>query len=155
VTSILVAKGSDLSQLAQMHAAAFATAWTENALRDLLDAPGTFAFACDEGFIVVRAAADEAEILTLAVRPQQRRRGLGTMMVREAAAHAHQQGSRHLFLEVAQSNGSALALYERLGFAEVGRRKAYYAVAPGKYDDALILRSNLPLPGLGNRPTSG
>ena len=151
----LVAKGSDLSRLAQLHAESFAVAWTESALNDLLATSGTFAFACEGGFIVVRAAADEAEILTLVVCPDCRRRGSGTVLVCAAADHAHRLGSSRLFLEVAVSNLPAAKLYERLGFREVGRRKAYYAVGPGKYEDALILRSNLPLSPLGNWPVTG
>jgi len=148
-------KGSDFTRLAELHAASFAVPWTEGAFGELLATSGTFAFALEDGFIVVRAAADEAEILTLAVRPDCRRQGLGTMLVHAAAAHTHQLGSGRLFLEVAVSNLPAAKLYQRLGFHEVGRRKAYYAVAPGKYEDALILRSNLPLSPLGNRPATG
>ena len=153
--SALVVGGSDLSRLAQLHAESFAAPWTESALSELLATPGTFAFAGADGFIIGRAAADEAEILTLPVRPDFRRKGLGTMLVCTAAGHAHRLGSGRLFLEVALSNVPAAKLYERLGFHEVGRRNAYYALAPGKYEDALILRSNLPLSPLGKRPATG
>jgi ribosomal protein S18 acetylase RimI-like enzyme len=77
------------------------------------------------------------------------------MLVRTAAEHAHKLGSDHFFLEVGAANEPARAMYDRLGFSEVGRRKAYYAVAPGKFEDALILRSNLPLSPLGNPLASG
>lgn len=150
-----IIRGSDLSRLALLHAESFAVPWTKDALGELLATPGTFAFADEDGFIVVRSAADEAEILTLAVRRSSRRQGLGTMLVRAAAAHARRLGSSRLFLEVAVDNLPATKLYERLGFREVGRRKAYYAVGPGKYEDALILRSSLPLTPLGNRPATG
>jgi len=155
VTPALVVGGSDLSRLAQLHADSFAEPWTKDALDKLLATPGTFAFADENGFIVLRSAADEAEILTLAVRPGCRRQGLGAKLVRTAAAHAHSLGSSRIFLEVAVGNLPAAKLYERLGFHEVGRRKAYYAVGPGKYEDALILRGNLPLSPLGNRPATG
>ena len=151
----LVAKEGDLARLAQLHAESFVVAWTEGSLREILQTPGTFAFADEDGFIVVRSATDEAEILTLAVRPGCRRQGLGTKLVRTAAAHAHSLGSSRIFLEVAVNNLPAAELYERLGFHEVGRRKAYYAVGLGKYEDALILQSNLPLSPLGNRPVTG
>jgi ribosomal-protein-alanine N-acetyltransferase len=154
VNLALVAKEGDLARLAQLHAESSVVAWTEGSLREILQTPGTFAFAGKDGFIVVRAAADEAEILTLAVRPNCRRRGLGTLLVRSAADHAHRLGSSRLFLEVAVSNAPAAALYEGLGFGEVGRRKNYYATAPGNFEDALILRSNLPLSPLGKRPAS-
>jgi ribosomal-protein-alanine N-acetyltransferase len=155
VTLALIIRGSDLSSLAQLHAESFAVPWTKDALDELLVTPGTFAFADEGGFIVVRSVADEAEILTLAVRPGCRRKGLGTTLVSKAAEHAHSLGSSRIFLEVAVNNLPAAKLYERLGFGEVGRRKAYYAASPGKYEDALILRSNLPLSPLGNRPATG
>lgn len=155
MTPALVIKGDDLSQLARLHAQSFVVPWTAEALTGLLETPGTFACALDGGFIVARAAADECEILTLAVRPDHRRKKLGTSLVRAAAEHAYRLGSNQLFLEVGASNVPARTMYERLGFTEVGRRTAYYAVAPGKFDDALILRSNLPLSPLGNRPASG
>lgn len=129
--------------------------WSAAALADLLKGQGAFAFETKAGFIIVRAAGDEAEVLTLAVRVDHRRVGNGARLVRAAAAHAHGLGASHLFLEVGLSNVAARKLYEALGFKEVGRRDRYYAVAPDKFEDALVLRSNLPLSAIGNRPTSG
>lgn len=145
----------DLARLASMHAQSFATPWTADALYELLMTPGTFGYRFEDGFIVARAAGDEAEILTLAVQPQSRRAGSGTHLVRAAAHHAHGLGARCLFLEVAPGNAAALGLYKGLGFAEVGRRKGYYVTGQDKSEDALILRSNLPLTPLGKRPASG
>lgn len=145
----------DLARLAHIHAQSFATPWTEDSLKDLLKIPGTFAYQFEAGFIVARVAGDEAEILTLAVRPEQRRSGRATRLVRAAAEHAHRLGANCLFLEVAPSNVAARGLYGGLGFAEVGRRKGYYAASQGEFEDALILRSNLPVSPLGNRPSTG
>ena len=136
----------DLSRLASLHAACFDDPWTAQAIGALLATPGAFAFALADGFILVRQAADEAEILTLAVRPAARRQGLGRALVRAAAAHAAQKGAQSLFLEVATTNGPACALYEKEGFARSGLRKAYY---PGSLD-ALVLKAQLPLPPAGN-----
>ena len=97
----------------------------------------------------------EAEILTLAVRPALRRQGLGAALVSCAADHARQQGVDQLFLEVSVANAAAQSLYAGLGFAEVGLRKAYYSLGNAKFDDALILRTNLPLSPLGNRLGTG
>lgn len=155
MTAGLVEDQRDLARLAQIHAESFAIPWTAEALDSLLKTPGTFAFQLEDAFILVRAAAGEAEILTLAVRPRHRRCGKGASLVRAAADHAQRLGASRLFLEVAPSNAAACALYEGLGFVEVGRRKGYYARAQGKFEDALILRSNLPLSPLGNRPASG
>jgi ribosomal-protein-alanine N-acetyltransferase len=155
MTPALVARDFDLAQLAAIHAESFAAPWSAPALAELLAAPGTFAFHDDGGFILARLAAEEAEILTLAVARAKRRRGIGANLVRCAATHAAQRGVERLFLEVASANEAAQRLYRGLGFREVGRRKDYYALGAGKFADALILRCNLPLPPLGKSPTSG
>lgn len=131
----------DVATLAMLHAASFPDAWSVAFIRDLLDGPGVFAFAADSGFILARVAGGEAEILTLAVAPEARRRGTGRTLVREAASYAQRLGATMLFLEVAADNESALKLYAGAGFKPVGLRKAYYQ---GK--DAQILKASLPLP---------
>jgi [ribosomal protein S18]-alanine N-acetyltransferase len=150
-----VAHGFDLAELSAIHAESFATHWSVQALSDLLATPGTFAHHLDGGFIVVRVVKEEAEILTLAVSRTKRRRGIAANLVRSAAARATQHGAGRLFLEVASRNLAARSLYGGLGFNEVGRRKDYYALGEGKFDDALILRCNLPLRPLGKPSTSG
>jgi ribosomal-protein-alanine N-acetyltransferase len=146
---------ADLAPLAAIHASCFPDAWDARALSELLAMPGTFAVSSDDGFILARAAAGEAEILTLAVSPAARRHGLGRALVSEAASHAQQLGATALFLEVAVSNIAARALYIGLGFAEAGRRKGYYARPGAAPEDALILRSNLPLSPLGKIAPAG
>lgn len=141
-----IAANGDLSPLAKLHAACFSQAWTEPALRELLDAPGTFVFVADDGFVMARVAGDEAEILTLAVLAAARRRGLGAALLEAAALHAHASGAQTMVLEVGAANAAARALYARFGFRVVGRRKAYYAQEDG---DALILRVELPSMPLG------
>jgi len=145
-----VAADSDLSPLARIHAASFAEAWTETALRNMLKTPGTSAFSTSEGFVMTRVAADEAEILMLAVAPEARESGLGTVLLSVAVEHAHRAGARAMFLEVGASNIPALALYKRFGFGEVGMREDYY----GGNEDALILRVDLPIVPLGNSKAS-
>ena len=95
--------------------------------------------ASNGGLILARVAADEAEILTLAVTPQARGRGLGRRLLQTALDHARTQGAASMFLEVSPANAPALALYARAGFAPVGRRPRYY---PGG-GDALVLRRPL------------
>jgi ribosomal-protein-alanine N-acetyltransferase len=154
------ARDGDVAELAQIHKACFAEAWDEGALRDLV-ASGAHALVAQRagcaaaGFVLVRAAADEAEILTLAVAPGLRRRGLGRMLVTEAARWAAQAGAARLFLEVGAGNAAARALYCALGFAEAGRRKAYYRGGGKPPEDALILAAPLPLSGLGNGRAAG
>jgi len=155
VKTHLVQAGADLSALAEIHRSAFDEPWSLEALHDLLAVPGAFALASENGFILVRAAADEAEILTLAVGPGERRRGIGRALVQAAASHAQDLGAARLFLEVAEDNLAACRLYAGLGFAAVGRRTGYYAAKAGEPQDALILHSNLPLSPLGKRPPAG
>ena len=155
MTIALLAPDSDLAPLAAIHAACFADAWDARALSDLLAMPGAFAFADRSGFILVRAAAGEAEILTLAVVPAARRKGLARALVIAAASHAQTLGAHVIFLEVAVTNMAAKELYRSLGFAEIGKRKNYYASAGARPEDALVLRSNLPLSPLGKCAGAG
>ena len=132
------------TRLAGIHAAAFSAPWDAKAFEALLDQTGVFVIEERDGFILLRGVADEAEILTLAVRPEARRRGLGARLVGEGATTAAGRGAARLFLEVADDNAAALALYARAGFAEAGRRPGYYARPDGGRQDALILALNLP-----------
>jgi ribosomal-protein-alanine N-acetyltransferase len=129
--------------LAALHAAAFDEPWSGEALEALLTAPGVIGLMREDGFILIRIAADEAEILTLAVRPQARRRGLGGALVEAGAEAAHAANATSLFLEVAADNRAAIALYARSGFQQVGRRKGYYAREGGAPVDALVLARSL------------
>lgn len=134
------------ARLAEIHAAAFPAPWDAAAFATLLNQAGVFVLEAPDGFILLRAVADEAEILTLAVRPAARRAGLGAGLVEQGAVAAAAYGATRLFLEVAQDNAPALALYARAGFAEAGRRPGYYARPDGGRQDALILALNLTAP---------
>lgn len=133
------------ARLARIHAAAFSAPWDAAALADMLEQAGVFAIEAPDGFILLRTVADEAEILTLAVHPEARRRGLGARLVREGGTAAAARGATRLFLEVADDNTAALALYARAGFTEAGRRPGYYARPDGHRQDALILSLILPV----------
>jgi tRNA threonylcarbamoyladenosine biosynthesis protein TsaB len=138
----------DVSVLAALHAQAFARPWDANALHSLLAGPGVFAFAAASGFVLARAAAGEAEILTLAVIPSARGRGLGRDLMQAAALHAAAMGAQSLFLEVGTDNPAALALYNGLGFMRAGSRKGYYSDSHSQGGgDALVLKAALPLAG--------
>jgi ribosomal-protein-alanine N-acetyltransferase len=132
--------------LAALHATAFADPWTASAIAGLLATPGAFAFHLQEGFVLVRAAGDEAEILTLAVTPLARGQGLGRALLRAAAQYAAALGVQTLFLEVGVDNPAALALYAGLGFVRTGQRKDYYGAGHAAGSDALVMKVQLPLP---------
>jgi ribosomal-protein-alanine N-acetyltransferase len=112
-----------------------------------MDGPCTFtleAVASDDeaplGFIVVRAVAGEAEVLTLAVHPDARRQGLGRALVQSAAVAARAVGAEVFWLEVAIDNESAIALYAGAGFQAAGKRPGYYGRKGGERIDALVMR---------------
>jgi ribosomal-protein-alanine N-acetyltransferase len=91
------------------------------------------------GFALLRVAADEAEILAVAVIPTVQRRGVARALLQEGLRQTAELGAREVFLEVAFGNAPALALYHSLGFNAVGRRRGYYADG----QDAHVLRATL------------
>ena len=91
------------------------------------------------GFIIGRAVADEAEILTLAVPPEARRQGTGQALVQGFLAEAKNRGAAQAFLEVAANNQAAISLYLRAGFANAGLRRGYYGHADAAALDALVM----------------
>lgn len=145
------ADAREAEALAALHARAFSDRWSAAFIASLIASPGAVALMAREagtpsGFILARVAADEAEILTLAVDPASRRRGSGRTLVMAAARRACAGGARTMFLEVETTNDAARALYAGLGFREAGQRRGYYRDAPGMpARDALTLRAELPL----------
>lgn len=139
---IVAATPAHAAALAAIHASAFPPreAWGEDAITIQLALPGAFGLIDDRGGMLLgRMAADEAEVLTLAVAPEARRQGIATLLLRAAKAHVGARGGTGVFLEVATGNAAALALYAREGFVEVGRRRRYYSDSA----DALVLRATL------------
>lgn len=129
----------DAPLMALLHAASFERPWSLETFEAFLLEAGTGALVADDGFILWRAAGDEAEILTLAVAPAARRRGLARRLVGRMLDLASQAGARSMFLEVSDQNGPAMALYAAAGFEVAGRRPGYYATRSGR-QDALIMR---------------
>ncbi len=135
---------SDPPTLAELHATAFEHGWSAAEFVSLLQTPGTFVIAETHGFILARALAGEAEIVTLAVAPAARRQGLARRLVEAAVVQALALGAQALFLEVADDNIPALSLYRDFGFETVGRRRGYYVRGGGEAPvDALVMRLSL------------
>jgi ribosomal-protein-alanine N-acetyltransferase len=128
--------------LARLHALCFTTPrpWTVSEFETLLARPDVLLIAMSDGFALGRVAADEAEVLTVAVAPGARRQGLGQRLLSDLVAQAAARGAATVFLEVAADNDPARALYHAAGFAEVGRRPGYYRQSDGTRSDALLLR---------------
>ena len=94
--------------------------------------------ASQNGFIVYRATLDEAEIITIGVHPDARRTGIGIALIGVMVADLKKQGVKHIFLEVAVDNAPARAMYEQLGFVQVGVRPKYYDGI-----DAIVMRKDI------------
>lgn len=132
--------------LATLHAEAFPPAerWTAQAMGLLLGLSGHFGLVAESdgeplGFALGRAAAGEAEVVTIGVRPSGRRAGTGRALMKALMAEAASRGAEALFLEVSEANGPARSLYAALGAVEVGRRRRYYPDGT----DALVLRLDI------------
>ena len=130
---IRAAYAADASALAAIHAACFAKGWDAAEIGQFLGVPGCLALVASaspaqapQGFLIVRSAGDEAELLTLAVDPACRRLGLASALLAVATRALRGAGSKRLFLEVDQGNSAARGLYQSLGAVAVGRRPRYY-----------------------------
>lgn len=139
---LLVPDPAQAEVLAGVHASAFEphASWSAQAFLDL-GAPPQGAVISDLalGVLALRFAADEAEVLTLAVRPDAQGQGIGKALMGHGFSSARRNGAARMFLEVAVDNAAALALYRRLGFAEIARRKGYYRRDDGDRVDAVVM----------------
>ena len=126
-------------QLAHIHGEAFAPqrGWTAREFADLLKQPSVVLFSRPEGYALLRVVANEAELLTLAGRPTAQRKGVASDLMR---AWLSKTDAKRAFLEVAEDNGAAKALYQRHGFEVSGRRKAYYKRSDGVAVDAVLMQ---------------
>lgn len=127
--------------LAGLHARVFTTPrpWSEPEFAALLSDPTVFLIAEPAGFLLGRAVAGEAEILTLAVAPEARRQGSGARLVAAFLTQAAARGAETAFLEVACDNLAAVALYQAAGFARAGQRRGYFTTPEGTRLDALVM----------------
>ncbi|WP_172299031.1 GNAT family N-acetyltransferase [Pseudoruegeria sp. HB172150] len=133
------------AELADLHARSFTMPrpFTAEEFGELLAAPSCFLCTVPGGFALGRAIAGEAELLTLAVDPDCRRQGLGRNLVQLFEAEAVRRAADIAFLEVADTNAAAHALYLAAGYLETGRRPGYYRAPDGTLVDALIMQKAL------------
>jgi ribosomal-protein-alanine N-acetyltransferase len=134
--------------LASLHARAFPKPWSAAEIAKLMENQAVFALvhgngAEAQGFVMGWTAAGDAEVLTVAVAPEARRKGFGAALVTAAGVAALVRGAKSIHLEVAEDNMAARALYAKLGYQEAGRRHAYYAGEGGSID-AIVMRRDLP-----------
>lgn len=144
---------AEAEAVADIHADAFARAWSADDFSALMSGRGVFALAARResifglrrlsGFVLVRVAADEAEILTIAVRATRRGGGLGRQLMEESLRRLYRERVASCFLEVDGDNAAAIGLYRSLGFETVGERKGYYQRPDGGEAGALVMRLRL------------
>lgn len=139
---VLRLAAADSPQLATLHAASFARGWTRREIEELMASPTVDVVGAKLGsellgMAMVRSAADEGEVLSIAVLHEWRGMGLARRLLNEALGCLARARAHNCFLEVEAANLAALALYKSLGFRETGRRKGYYHHEGG--GDALIL----------------
>ena len=143
--TIREARSEDASALWETEELSFPDPWSEADFGNLLSAPGVEGWICWagtrlSGYVIVRSAGEEAEILNLAVAPEFRRRRVALRLLGRGLETLLKRGVHEVFLEVRRSNGAARALYHRLGFALAGVRRGYYRKP---LEDAMVLRRRL------------
>lgn len=129
-------------QVAALEKICFSDPWSENSVAGELSNPLSCWLVCVEndtvlGYVGAQTVLGETDMMNLAVIPQARRQGIAESLILNLVAELKRQESHCLSLEVRASNAPARALYEKLGFAQVGRRPNYYR---NPKEDALILR---------------
>ena len=130
-----------IDDMARLHGRCFTTPrpWSAAEIGQILANPHSFALTGPYGFLLGQAVAGEAELLTIAVDPNQRRQGIGRAFVAEFCGFARQKAAQSAFLEVAANNIPAVAMYQACGFTQSGHRRAYYAGPDGTSIDALVM----------------
>ena len=133
---------ADILQLAEMEKMCFSDPWSVSAFEYELKNPLSVWLVAAEGQCVIgyvgsQTVIDESDVMNIAVLPQYRRQGVGERLICELITRLNDKGSKSLTLEVRVSNAPAIALYNKLGFQQVGRRPNYYR---NPKEDAYILR---------------
>ncbi|MDZ7904533.1 MAG: ribosomal protein S18-alanine N-acetyltransferase [Cypionkella sp.] len=130
-----------LDDMARLHRACFAhlRPWPAAEIAEILASAHSFAITRAQGFLIGRAVAGEAEIITLAVDPAARRKGIGRDLVQDFMSKARRMEAQRAFLEVAADNTAAITLYSTCGFTQTGLRRAYYRTPDGTAIDGLIM----------------
>ena len=132
---------SHVAQVAALEKQCFSDPWSENSVASELENPLSLWLIAEEdgavcGYVGSQTVLDETDMMNIAVRPDCRRKGIAAALIAELVSRLKARGSRVLRLEVRESNFSAIALYEALGFTQLGLRKNYYR---NPKENALIL----------------
>ncbi len=136
----------DVDEIARIEAQAYEFPWTPGIFRDCLRAGyGSWVLASAEqiiGYGVLSVAAMEAHVLNVCIAPQMQGQGHGRRLMKRLVDLARWHQAQRIFLEVRPSNPRAIALYEDMGFNQIGQRPNYYPAKKGR-EDALVLALEL------------
>lgn len=133
----------DAAWLAELHQAAFTKGWDAKQFSELLASDAMGWRLDDKAFILLRCAADEAEIITLATAAYARRQGHASTLLEHSIVSLAGNGITQLFLEVKDDNEAAFALYRKYGFKQTATRPAYYTLPDGSRKDARVMLRKL------------
>ena len=128
--------------LSVLHKSCFEKSWDKSSFESLLRLPTTYGWMNENAFVLFSVCGDEAEILTLGVCPNARKKGLATRLLLYALEQLQKKGIHFVFLDVSVENVAAIALYSKMGFNQVALRKGYYTEKNCKVD-ALILKKQI------------
>lgn len=140
------ASQSDASLLFEIEQMCFNDPWSLKSFENALSGNTiTFFIARSKnntpvGFVGIFVAADESEIVNVAVLPEFRRLGIANLLMQEAISHAYQKGCSAIYLEVRESNTAAQSLYQKFGFDVIGKRRNYY---DDPREDAILMKKAL------------
>ena len=143
------AQPRDADAVAKLHASSFYRGWPRQDIEAYLIDPDTPTLvACDSkrrvaGFAMLRLLGDDVELMTIAVAPKFRSKGVGAALMQACFQDLLMTASKRMILEVAADNPAAIRLYEKLGFKQISERKGYYARPDGQPATALVMARNL------------
>ena len=134
-------KKDHVAQIAGLEKQCFGDPWSEGSIASELDNPLSLWLVAEQdgavcGYVGSQTVLDETDMMNIAVRPDCRRQGIAAALIEELVSRLKERGSHILRLEVRQSNAPAIALYETMGFTQLGLRKNYYR---NPKENALIL----------------
>lgn len=140
--------------LTKIHEECFPRYWNRDAFTDFFAVSGTLAFLVEErdmlgkeknpvAMVIYRTAFEQADIITIAVRPNWRRKNISRFMMEKVLSDCKQKEVKKIFLDVEEGNIPAIKLYESIGFKYISRRKLYYQQPNGTFTDALVMEKKL------------
>lgn len=137
---------ADLDDVMSIETQIYDFPWTRNIFKDCLRV-GYISHVCElnnelAGYCIMSTGASEAHILNLCISENHRRRGIGQRLLEHMLDIAKDRNVGTVFLEVRPSNAGAIALYDNVGFNQIGTRRDYYPAKVGR-EDAIILAKSL------------